>query len=590
MKKNLWLLILIIISTYFLQAQYDELKILLNQAKNYENRNQFTKALEIYSDLYNKYPDNENVIDPYLKVLYKNSDINTAELILSDIQDKVTPYFYQKQNILLLIKQNNPDQAEKTALDWLEKYPGQIQYYQDIANIFISSSLIDTAVKIYLKARNITKDNDLYSLELSNAYFFLKNAELFFNESLKHLRKNPGYLYFYKNRFIQLLDEDNSRIKLITDNINLDTDPEPVIELYAFALVSIKDFETANIVYEKLPIDKITKFADDLLSDGYTDYALSTYLKAINRAELDDKPEKLIIIADIKIKIANIYFEQKEINNAINLLSEIINEQTIQKSPWHYRTKANKEARLLMALISIQENADKQTISDWFDQAAKFAYNQLERSEIMFQLSRYLYLTENYQEANTVIQNTIKAQDMSSNIYKMSYFYKYDLSLFQNSPAKDSLLIECIIHFPEDKRINDILFRETFINNLNKEAKQKFLNILKIKGLYRDEEATEALFNLAIELKNDELFILALEWMNSTGLYHKLSENISIDIEDYQLSNQALKDYYFLLKAKNIKETDYRKRILQDFLDNNPNNTFSPQFRLLLYQTKKQEG
>ncbi|MCK9330515.1 MAG: hypothetical protein M0Q94_11615, partial [Candidatus Cloacimonetes bacterium] len=259
-------------------------------------------------------------------------------------------------------------------------------------------------------------------------------------------------------------------------------------------------------------------------------------------------------------------------------------------SPWHYRTKANKEARLLMALISIQENADKQTISDWFDQAAKFAYNQLERSEIMFQLSRYLYLTENYQEANTVIQNTIKAQDMSSNIYKMSYFYKYDLSLFQNSPAKDSLLIECIIHFPEDKRINDILFRETFINNLNKEAKQKFLNILKIKGLYRDEEATEALFNLAIELKNDELFILALEWMNSTGLYHKLSENISIDIEDYQLSNQALKDYYFLLKAKNIKETDYRKRILQDFLDNNPNNTFSPQFRLLLYQTKKQEG
>ena len=586
MRKKLYILLGLLFVVLVLNAQYDELRILLTQAKTHENRNQFTRALEIYQELYAKYPDNETVLEPYLNALYLNSDLTTAENVLDNVRNRVSPFFYQKQEVILMIKKNNLKQAEKATFDWLNKNSGQMQHYRDFARIFESSRLFDISIKIYLKARTVANDDNLHSFELSNAHYFLKNIELFFDESIKHLKLNPSHLYFYRNRFNEFLIEDKSRISLLKKYIDIEKDTESVIELYAFSLIVAEDFISAGEVYERLPVSKIIRFADDLKTDNRLDYSLNTYEIAMQKANRENKPEKFVTIADIRMKIAGIYFEQNRFDEVKTILMQVINEKSIQKSPWNFRTQANKESRLLMALIAIIEEKDIRIIKSWFDQAATFAFNQIERAEIAFQLSRYLYLTENYNEAYSTIEQAVRTHDVSSNIFKMSYFYRYEIALFQNSPAKDSLLVECMIHFPEDNRINDMLFLETFMNNLNQESKLIFLQALRYKGLYREFEAVNMLLKLAFEIKSDESYILAHEWANTAGINLSHADN---DDKKYDLQNQVLKDYYFLLYARNVGDSEYKRNILKDFLTNNPQNTFSPQLRFLLFKAQKTE-
>ena len=572
---------IIIIITLFLciflkiHSQFNELQILLNQARTHENRNQYTQALEIYENLYAKYPSDESVIESYLRVLYINSDFKKANEILTKSKSNLNPYFYTRQFCLFQIKNNQINDAKQTAFEWLNKNPGSIQHYRDFSRIFESSALFDIAIEIYLKGRNEANDPNLYSLELSNAYYYIKNVQFFFDESIKFLRLNSGYLYYYRNRFKEFISADHNNIKFLKDIIK-DNEPEQVLEIFAFSLVEVQDFKKASEIYEKLPLSKLITFADDLKTDNHLDFALDTYNKAIAKA---DTPA---IKADIQLKIAQIYFEQNEIENSKTILSEIINNKEIQKSPWNHRTKANKDARLLMAFISIYEEKNPKETTQWFEAAANFSANLIEKSDIYFQLARYLYLKENYSEAYKTIETAVKGQDVSSNIFKASYFYRYEMALFQNNSAKDSLLTECIIHFPEDPRISDMLFLETFLNQLDSDNKINFLYALRHKGLYQDSLAVRQILSIASTTNIDELYIIAYEWAASTKQYHAMEI-----IEQHNFKNPIFKDFIFLQKVRTTTDVENKKRMISDFLGNNPQNIFSPHLRYLLFKTNE---
>lgn len=595
MKKYL-LILLMFLPVLIMFGQYDEVRILLNQARSFENRNQFTQALDIYQNLYKKFPGSESIIEPYLRVLYINSDLTTAERILSESRAKVSAYFFESQYTQLLIKQNNIRDAERNTFLWFDKHPGQINHYREFARLFETSFLFDTAISIYLRARDVTKDTNLFALELSNAYFAIRNSEKFFEESIKFLRRNSGYLYFFKNRFTELLNDNNDNIKLIERFINPDKEPEQVIELYAFSLVDVQEFQKAGEIYSLLPVSKIVKFADDLKSLGNIDFALNTYYLAIDKVNQENKPEKHVQIADIQMKIANIYFENNQMDKCKSILQKVINNNEIQKSPWNFRTQANKESRLLMALILIFEshsaledtfsidNKRLNEIKNWFNQASRFAYNQNERAEIQFQMARYLYLLEKYDEASSSIISAIQNQDPSTNIYKLSYFYRYEMALFQTNPDKDSLLVECLIHFPHDNRINNMLFFETFLNNMSYENQRKVVTALRYKGLFLTEKAIYELFKLAFETNIDELYILACDWAVNNGI-DIFNNNVKINgqnINEYTIHNPVLRDYFSLLSTRNIEDFNNKQKAIKDFLSNNPQNAFSPQFRYLL--------
>jgi tetratricopeptide (TPR) repeat protein len=549
----------------------NEIQILLNQARVHESRNQFRQALDIYESLYEKHPQNEQVVESYLRVLYLSSDKARAGEIISDIRTGMSAYFVTKQECLYLIKTGDVRRAEQRAFDWLHRNPGTMHHYRELATIFEGAMLFEIAIRIYERNRQVANDQNLYALELSNAHYFLKNVDNFFIESLKFLRQHSSYLYFYRNRFKEFVQMDSRNIRRL-DRLITDDEPEQVHEIYAFTLVEVKDFQRATTIYEKLPVAKMVKFADDLVSDGHLDFALSAYQRAIQRV---DSP---IMLGDIQMKMARVYFEKNDIDRCIEVLAEIINNEEIQRPPHSHRTRANKESRLLMALISIMRGKEIAEVTLWYDAASQFANNQIEKSEILYGLSRYLYLKGDYVQAYRTIETALSGQDSSTNIFKQSFFYRYEIALFQHSDTRDSLLTECIIHFPGDHRVTDMLFFETFLAHIPPDSKAGFLQAIRYKGLYQNRAAVETLMEVALSSQIDELFLLAFEWGVSSGHY-----DIVASAKEHAFRNPVYQDFIFLQTIRNTDDVDERKSMISNFLNNNPQNVFSPQLRLVLF-------
>ena len=59
---KIYSLVAILFANTLLWAQYDEKKIMLNQAQSFENLNQFMRAQQIYQDLLQKFPNDNTVI------------------------------------------------------------------------------------------------------------------------------------------------------------------------------------------------------------------------------------------------------------------------------------------------------------------------------------------------------------------------------------------------------------------------------------------------------------------------------------------------------------------------------------------------
>jgi len=557
------------------QTQINEHQILLNQARLLESRNQITQALEIYAALYEKYPTDENIVESLLRVSFATSDFKNARHYLDMSKGKLSPYFLVKQETLLLLKQNKIKEAERLAFDWLDKNRGMMHHFGEFARLFESVNLFDIAIEIYMKNRSHSNDSNIYAYELSNAYYLTKNVDRCFEESLKYLRLNPGFLYLYKNRINELVSAHKNNINRLSKLIG-EKEPDQLYELLAFAHVEVKDYSRATEIYDKLPIDKLIRFADDLKSDSQLDYALSTYQRALYKTDIP------IVRADLRIKIAHIHYEKYRIDDCIETLQLIIEDDEIQKPNIRNRTKANVEARMLMALISIQRNDSISTTKDWFESAIAFSINMMDKAEMLFQLARYLYLKEDYNSANIIIEQAINRQDINSSIYKSSYFYRYEVALFQNSDIRDSLLTECIIHFSQDPRITDMLFYETFLNNISDfSLKSAFLQALKYKGLYQDEQAISIILEIAEISKLDELYMLAYEWGMSSAHYHLVEK-----IESYSFNNPVFNDFIFLQSIRKNDNNDIRKRMISEFLNNNPQNIFSPQLRSILFNIR----
>jgi tetratricopeptide (TPR) repeat protein len=560
------------------QNQQNEIQILLNQARTHENRNQLRQAIEIYEDLYNRFPHHENIVEAYLRVLFAMSDFQKAKTVLANSQNNMPPYFLLRQEVVYLTRTNEINLAERKAFDWLRQNPGMMQHYRELAQIFEASTLFDIAIKIYNQNRQVARDNNLYTLELSNAYYFIRNVENFFEEAIKHLRTNPGFLYFFRNRFIEFLRSDNQNIRHL-ERLLGNIEPEQVLELYAYSLVEVKDFRKATEIYQRLPLQKMIKFADDLLSGGHVDFALQTYKIAIEKA---DTPA---ILADVQMKCAQIYFRQNKFDECIRMLQSVINNVDIQRPPVRHRTRANVEARIMMAQINIKEDKPIEDVRRWFSEATQFANNQIERSDIQFSLSRYLYLKEEYQQAHRVITEAVAGHDPSTNIYKQSNFYRYEIALFQNSAIRDSLLTECIIHFPGDERITQMLFFETFISMIPPDHLPHFLTALRHKGLMQNHQAVETLITVAEQTNIDELFLLAYDWALQD--FTLQNSNLLKRIESHNFKNPVLKDFIFLQAIrKNDNDAEMRNSI-SDFLNNSPHNVFSPQLRLLLFESRR---
>jgi hypothetical protein len=108
----------------------------------------------------------------------------------------------------------------------------------------------------------------------------------------------------------------------------------------------------------------------------------------------------------------------------------------------------------------------------------------------------------------------------------------------------------------------------------------KFLQALRYRGLYQDEAAVQLLIDLAETSNIEELYILAYEWSLRSGL-----DTVIEHIETVNFRNLVLRDFIFLQAVRTKDDMAERRHVISDFLNHNPSNIFSPQLRLLLFQS-----
>lgn len=298
-------------------------QILLDEAIDHINHNNFVKAGTILNELAAKYPNDSEVLHLFGIINYKN---NNFELALQYFNEaiKYNPNNYLSFNSIGLIYfyQNKYDESLKYFLKSLEIKPNFAETFFNIANIFIAKQDFQTAITYLLKALEFKKapeyfQNLVFCIEKTNTLnnyldlidkyyqYFTNNFELLFSLST----------LFFNNKMI-----DKAAIfgqlayKLNATNIKL------ILNLVVILGELGKYDEAIKIGTEGLKIDK---FNDVLHNNiGYTYFLKKEY----------DIAEKFFDIA-IKINPKNylalfnlgcLFREKHHYHKAIDLFKKAI--------------------------------------------------------------------------------------------------------------------------------------------------------------------------------------------------------------------------------------------------------------------------
>lgn len=572
--KYLYSLIVFLSISIGLFGQYDEKRILLNQAQSFENTSQYSKAHTLYQDLLKKFPQDYEIIQRYFTSLMKTSSFEMADELLKNSRSFLTEIQILQLKIPLLLKQNEINDAKKASNDYFTKYPGKINDYRLIAQSFENSRIYDFAEELYLNARKTANDPYLYSFELATNYHVSGNYPASITESLKYLDKNRNYYFFMLSRFKEILTINPKMIETIKKECELSEIPE-FIELYAQCLVQTKDFENALLMYTKLPLELISRFADEQFSLGHLDLAMKAYETSISKST---DPLK---ISEFKFKQAQILINKKQYSESKTLLEMIINDPALKDKRNLYKTKVNKEARELLAWISIILNDSEDKVISFYSEAQKFSWNQLENKTIDFKKAYYFIMSEKYDKAFQLIKDVTKNEESGSQILAQSFYYQYLIFLMSEDSRADSMMTEYIIYFPENDQINDMMFLSLFVSSIAKENRKMFFEAYRKKNLMQNESAILLLIEMIKQKADDEIVLLLSDWLLDENRIEEAKKYYSLPF-----SNQVYQEFAKLRLSSLAEQKEEQRNLITDYLKNTPNSCFSPSFRSLLQKSQ----
>lgn len=570
-NRTIILITLILITAALLHSQYDHKQVMMNQIRRLEARREFSQALQLYEELVRRHPDDEDVIAGYFNTLLNLNRIDDAAQVLEDKRHLFAEEVYTQQRISFLMRQGNRTEARRIGIDYLRQNPGIVNLYRSFATVFERERDSETAVEVLKLARRTSRDDYLFAMELARNYENLSDYPNSIKEYIKHLERNTGFLYFVTNRMKNILNEVPAQIRTMQQEL-AESDNEVLLELYALSLAHTGDFENAFLVYQRLDPEKLNKFADELFASGNIELARQAYEKY--RLSITDPVKS----ADVGIKIALLYISDNQLTAAQQVLQEIADDKKLHDRQLRFRTRANRQARELLADIAIRLDKPQQEVIELFDEAKNFAFNRNEQKEIDLKNVHYLIMSEEYRQAQQLLQAVLRDEQSGSHITNMGHYYKFMLNLMANNEPDDSLLTEMIIAAPGSELTNEALFMTVIFHEMTPQTRDPFLKAYRLKSLYKEREALETLLNIDKSIYDEEIIIITGEWALETG-----DLELAQQLFSHPFRNDTLAGYAVLKKAeiRQQEKNDYRD-ILTTFLTKHPTHIFSPKIRLLL--------
>ncbi|HOQ77600.1 MAG TPA: tetratricopeptide repeat protein [Candidatus Cloacimonas sp.] len=562
MKKIALLLLILIACESAIYAQYDEKQILTQQANQLLIQRQYAQAEQLFLQILDKYPNDLNSINQLMNLYFTLSQTDKAETTLKKYQRILPPQTYSEFYIQLLVTQAKVDDAWQEAMRHLANFGYDEFKFRRLASFFERKAFYDKVMELYTMARNRLGKPDLFRLEMANTALNCRQFEKAIREYMAYTESNPVYLFFTNNQLKTILQEEPSLISVVS--AIADSSKSSVLkELYANALVNMKDYKTALSIYKQLDPQKMWHFAEDQAAVGNDSIAFEAYSYLENIET--DQVKKM----DLLFRMAELKYQQRDYPGSEQIISGCLSMPFWKDRNLYYRSNVSVKLRKLMAEIMLAKNEPVDSALVWLNEAKKFSRNNLEAQEMDLEIARLYILNSEKEKAD----NILKTINYNTLMETRSYLNFLNTFLAGETALADTLMNEFIIRYPESKYTNDAIYLMMFTLNMDEQDRSTFYSAVRLLQLNHPSgiDSLEVIFK---HNKDEEILLLAIEWAIAFG-----DETRAAALLQYDFQDEIASDYAALLRLLLVADRDEEQRMAKEFLKNKPNSVFSPDFR-----------
>lgn len=541
MRKVL-LTLMLLIEVHFGNAQNNEIL-----ADSYYKKGEFKKALIIYQNLLKEKPYSYNYIFKVVDTHQQLEQFDMAEdILLQKLAKRRNPtlivelgYNYQLRDSL--------DKAHilyKEAITYIHEKPN---YIYSIARKFEEHSLLDEAIKIYNKAKQLTPDKN-YNIQLARIYGDQGDVEKMFENYIEYIDYKPNYLNNIKRSVSDFISEnkDNENNVFLRRQLlkKLQQNPssywyEMLSWLYVQEKAYAKSFIQEKAIYKRNPesLDRILELAITALNDNDNDTAKDIF-NYILKTTLD--PSTALTAHQFILQIDSKNGDKKSLDRIEEKYKELFQTFGLSELTLSLQLAYGK------FLAFYQKDTDAAT--KFLRKSMKLNISDYQEATVKLLLADVLVLQEKFNEAlifysqiQANLKNSIISQEARFKVAKTSY-YKGDfdwaesqLKILKSSTsqliANDALDLKLLI---SDNKYEDST--RTALKLYAKSDLYKFQN--------KTDKAISILDKILAEHKGESIIDQAL--YQQAKLYEKK-----------KLFNKAEANYLLIIK-------DFREEILID--------------------------
>lgn len=541
MRKVL-LTLMLLIEVHFGNAQNNEIL-----ADSYYKKGEFKKALIIYQNLLKEKPYSYNYI---FKVVDTHQQLEQFDMA----EDILVQKLAKRRNPTLIVElgynyqlRDSLDKAHilyKEAITYINEKPN---YIYSIARKFEEHSLLDEAIKIYNKAKQLTPDKN-YNIQLARIYGDQGDVEKMFENYIEYIDYKPNYLNNIKRSVSDFISEnkDNENNVFLRRQLlkKLQQNPssywyEMLSWLYVQEKAYAKSFIQEKAIYKRNPesLDRILELAITALNDSDNDTAKDIF-NYILKTTLD--PSTALTAHQFILQIDSKNGDKKSLDRIEEKYKELFQTFGLSELTLSLQLAYGK------FLAFYQKDTDAAT--KFLRKSMKLNISDYQKATVKLLLADVLVLQEKFNEAlifysqiQANLKNSIISQEARFKVAKTSY-YKGDfdwaesqLKILKSSTsqliANDALDLKLLI---SDNKYEDST--RTALKLYAKSDLYKFQN--------KTDKAISILDKILAEHKGESIIDQAL--YQQAKLYEKK-----------KLFNKAEANYLLIIK-------DFREEILID--------------------------
>ena len=307
-----WLVTLFILFSFSLTNSLTN-DVKLKLAQNYEETEDFEKAIEIYKELISQYPNNNDYFQKIKSIYLKLKKYNEAKLLLEN-QIQKTPnditLYSELGNVYAKI--GNDSLAFTMWNKTIQIQPKNFLSYKLAAESATENKFFEKAIQYFLQFRTATNDESVFASEIASLYAIVNNFENATLEYLTLLNETPQQIQYVQGKLSTFTNKQegiDAAIKILNEKIENTKTSIALKKILAFLLMEEKKFGEAKKIY--FEIDKLTQ------SNGG---------ELFHFAEKMFKEKEFLISAETYFEIKETYKNFSQINYVDQKFAEAIEE------------------------------------------------------------------------------------------------------------------------------------------------------------------------------------------------------------------------------------------------------------------------